>query len=519
MSSESFPNIILLFNDHQAFYRHGWDGGVQPERPHFDRLAREGVRFDRAYTVCPLCVPARRSVLTGLFPHNHGLTTNDESAPIRDEGALYPELEDKEYRMFSFGKWHAGPANCGGPPIWPPLPGGPDSARGFRVEGISYPGFGNPYTTPEYACYLERHGLPPASFDVKHMFSEPFSPDDTRLGPGYQCLADEFHPHATGLLETPPETHESFFLANEACDTLQQLAAEDDERPFFLRVDFYGPHAPYFASPEYVQRYDPHEITPYGSFCDDLAGKPSVWHRETNEPIAQGDQLILPSTLDWDTWAEILTYVYGHITQIDAAGGIILDELDRLGLSENTLVIWTTDHGDPVASHGGHFGKEAYMSEEVLRIPMAMRWPGFIRSGQVTNALVSNVDVPATIMGALGRMFHEAIDGRSMLDIVGPWAEVDPIDWRQDLLCETHGHHGEQVIGRTVVTRRFKYTEYFHHDTGVAEAELYDLDKDTYEMHNLFGQEGYGDVAKDLKIRLRAWQMRSNDRAALEMML
>ena len=72
------PNILLLLNDHQAYYRHGWDGGPRPQRPSFDRLAAEGVRFSRAYTACPLCMPARRTILTGVFPHKHRLLNNDE---------------------------------------------------------------------------------------------------------------------------------------------------------------------------------------------------------------------------------------------------------------------------------------------------------------------------------------------------------------------------------------------------------------------------------------------------------
>ena len=99
------PNILFILNDHQAYYRHGWDGGLKPARPNFDRLARGGVNFNRAYTVCPLCTPARRTVLTGLLPHNHGFMTLDkkETTQEKDQAILYSLLEEQGYQLFSYG--------------------------------------------------------------------------------------------------------------------------------------------------------------------------------------------------------------------------------------------------------------------------------------------------------------------------------------------------------------------------------------------------------------------------------
>ena len=152
------PSILGLFNDHQAYYRHGWDGGVRPLRPHFGRLASGGVRFERAYTVTPLCVPARRSMITGLYPHNHDLTTNDETSPTRDQGILLDLLRRGDYATYYYGKWHAGP----------------QTALDHGCQGFCYPGFGNPYITPEYADYVKSLGMEPALFGVKHIFTEPF---------------------------------------------------------------------------------------------------------------------------------------------------------------------------------------------------------------------------------------------------------------------------------------------------------------------------------------------------------
>ena len=501
------PNIVFILNDHQAYYRHGWDGGVKPARPHFDRLAREGVNFERAYAVCPLCTPARRTMLTGLFPHKHGFLTLDESenSTIRDKGILFPLLAEQGYRNYYYGKWHTGPG----------------TALDYGCEGFSPPGFGNPYTTPEYKAYVKARGMDVASFKVEHVFLEPVSPDEPKPGPGYRCQAHSLHPHITGVMETPPDTHESFFIANLACAKLRELAKSRDERPFFFHIDFYGPHAPYLASPEYFAMYDPEDIQEYRSFRDDLSDKPLVYLKEMNEPLGKGGRLVFPNPLSWRDWQRILAYVYAQITQVDAAGGIILDELERLGLSENTLVIWTTDHGDPIAAHGGHFGKEAFLSEEVLRIPLAMCWPGHIAPGPTNHNLVSNADLPVTILDAAGTSFAGRVDGKSLLDIVlqeraGSLEKA----WREDLLCETHGHHNERVVGRALITERYKYAVYkFLEAPGYVSSddplermsELYDLQEDPYQIRNLAGDPAHRHLLVDLQERLEVWRKRSGD--------
>ena len=129
-------------------------------------------------------------------------------------------------------------------------------------------------------------------------------------------------------------------------------------------------------------------------------------------------------------------------------------KLDELGLAENTLVIWTADHGDALACHGGHFNKRCYLPEEVMRVPLAMRWPGEISSGQTLDALVSNIDLAPTLLDTAGTKFSNPVDGESLI----PLMRDNTAPWREDLLCEINGHY-DPVIGRMVVTERYKYVE------------------------------------------------------------
>jgi arylsulfatase A-like enzyme len=305
---------------------------------------------------------------------------------------------------------------------------------------------------------------------------------------------------------TPDDTHEAFFLANLACERLEQLASSRDKRPFALRVDFWGPHQPYFPTQRFADIYRPEEIPEYGNFRDDLSGKPEIYRSEGNEPLHEKGKLRVPNPLPWSEWQKVAARAYAQITLVDEAGGRILDALDRLGLAENTLVLWTTDHGDGLACHGGHFDKRSYMPEEMVRVPLALRFPGRIAAGQKTDALASNIDLAPTFLDAAGLAFEAPADGRSLL----PLAAGSGRGWREDLVCETHGHM-EEHIGRLVVTGRWKYVA----NRGQLD-ELYDLEKDPYELRNLAGDAGHAAVVRDMKARLASWRAKSGDTAPLE---
>ena len=480
------PNIVFLLNDHQAHYRHGWDAGPEIQRPHFDRMASEGITFERAYTACPLCGPARRTMLTGLFPHNHGEIHNGTDHPY-DREVYLDLLADQGYQNYYYGKWHAGPG----------------TAYDHACEGLSHPSYGNPYNTSEYRAYLEQRRLPEYEVVIQRSFLDPEKRPDVVEGQPYRSSADWCNEHATGIVTTPLDTHESFYLANLACERLRSLDSSCDDSPFALRVDFWGPHQPYFTTPEYANVYRPEDIPEYPSFRDDLTDKPEIYKSETNYGISRGKKLIQPNPLPWSEWQKVMQLCYGQISLVDAAGGRILDTLDELGLADNTIVVWATDHGDAVACHGGHFDKKSYMPEEMVRIPIAVRYPEEIQAGQVSPALVSNIDLAPTFLDAAGTGFTNETDGISLL----PLARNDDIDWRQSLMCETHGHL-EDHLGRLVLTDKYKYVG--NRDDM---DELYDLHNDPYEMNNLVNVSAHQDTLSEMKSELESLQERSHDSA------
>jgi len=484
------PNIVLIVNDHQAYYRHGWDGGPGPQTPNFDRLAAAGIRFDRSYCAVPLCGPSRRTLLTGLYPHNHRNYYNYSNSPY-DHEVYLSKLAEAGYRCFYFGKWHAGAG----------------TALDFDCEGFSLEDYGNPYIRPEYRDYLQKKNLPSAEHRVEYVFDSFVMNREfpnLKLGEPYRSDRYWCGEHATGITTTPKETHEAFFLADMACEQLEMLADADGGEPFHLRLDFWGPHQPFFPTQEFADLYDPEDIPVYGNFADSLEGKPELYWQDPHDRLTdENGRFSTPSNLAWGEWQRIIARAYAHITMVDAAGGLVLDKLDELGLSENTLVLWTADHGDAVGSHGGRFDKGSYLTEEVLRVPLALRYPGIISPGQASDALACGIDIAPTILDAAGLRFERPVDGDSLL----PLATGSETSSRSSVLVESYGHgFGTIELARAVFKGPYKLIAYQNH-----KSELYDLVADPYELVNLYANSEYEDAVSDLEVELRSWLEKTGD--------
>jgi arylsulfatase A-like enzyme len=480
------PNILFLLNDHQAYYGHE---DPAPKRPNFDRLAEGGVEYRRATCATPLCGPARRTILSGLFPHNHKNCFNYSNQPFLEECYL-DRLTEAGYRNYYFGKWHAGPG----------------TALDHGCEGFSLPDYGNPYISEVYRNYLAERSLPQAEHWVDgYLWADHSKRQFPNLAEGgpYRCDSFWCGENAYGRTITPKETHESFFLADLACRQLEDFARNPDGRPFSIRVDFWGPHQPHFPTQEFLDLYNPEEIAEYPSFGRKPEDRPAYYHHVLKPLGGEDMELIAPNPWPWSRWRSILHRCYAHISMIDAAGGRILDTLERLGLAQDTLVIWTTDHGDAIASHGGLWDKGSYLSEEVMRVPLAIRFPNRLPAGLRCDDLVSDLDLAPTILDAAGLRFQNPVDGESLLPRAGGLAGI----WREDLMAETAGHGwGNVVDSRLVYAGRYKYIMNVGHVH-----ELYDLEADPYELRNLIDDASCRDVLKDMKKRLEHWRSSSRD--------
>ncbi len=494
-SKDAKPNIIFILQDHQAYYGHGdYEGGVKPLRPCFEAFAETGAEFVQTRCVTPMCGPARRSLLTGLYPHTHAQVHNENDPPY-DHEVYLDTLAEHGYHNLYFGKWHAGPG----------------SASEHSCEGFSRTSYGNPYVTEEYQAYLKRHNLPPARHAIDFAFTtDSYSKQGyfpgLEEGAEYQCKDAWCGEHAAGLTVTPKETHEAFFLASLACDALEQVAKDDSHQPFCMNLHFWGPHQPFFPTQEFLDLYDPSQIGRYPSFDDPLTDQPQVLKTEVSRPLTEdGKTLCSPNPMAWERWQHLLAYCYAHISMIDAAGGKVIDKVRELGLDENTLIIWGTDHGDALACHGGHFDKDSHMVEEVMRIPLAISWKNHIKAGTLDDRLAFTCDIPATILAAAGTAFGKRVDGKSLLtDASEPW--------RTSLMCESYGHgYGVTIRSRMVVKGPYKYVA-----TEDDLEQLYDLQSDPYELDNLALKPSCQDLKKAMQEEMRLHQQLSLDPVILD---
>ncbi|MFA7256000.1 MAG: sulfatase-like hydrolase/transferase [Kiritimatiellales bacterium] len=477
-------NILLFMVDQVMVSTLRAYGGKLCQTPNLNRLAEEGLVFDRAYTTSSLCSPARASVFTGVLPHRHGILNNVTNASYgrpelsEEQPVLSQELNRAGYACGYYGKWHIG------------IEKGPVD---YGFSGTAYPGYGLPSDfVAEYDDFLKRNGHAGLEYiNVSKIKSGtplnkvhlPFNhPDNPEIG--CECYS--------GVIDVPSELSPSGYIAQESIEYLRK----HKEDPFFLVSAFWGPHHPALPSPEFAGTHDPSLIPEWPNYNDDLSDKPRIQSRYVKN---------LHRTLDrdgWAGWQEIVAAHFDFMSMIDAQIGRVLDELAQLGLDKNTIVIFTSDHGDTLGCHGGQWDKGPYMYEETYRVPLIVRGPG-IRAGRHNSSLVSNMDLFATVLDQAGVSVAGTTDSISLRPIM----QGDKETVRDCLVGEFHGFDSRgSFLQRMLLKDNLKYI-YNPSDYD----ELYDLQKDPDELKNRINDPSYQQAAQVLKKALTAEMTRTKD--------
>ncbi len=479
MSAETRPNILYIMTDQQRFDTLSVYGLTACKTPRLDELAAGGVRFDRAYTVCSLCSPARASMLTGLYPHGHRMWNNNDMMQwalrdLPDDVRLISQpLGAAGYQCGYVGKWHCGQTKV-------------PSTYGF--VGMDVPNYGNPYGTEEYKAYLARTGLerPERKVTVTDFTARRTPMAGELIGDTRACA--------------------TYFLAEYAIDLIRRFSEDrrSDGRPWMLFLSFWLPHHPNMPPTEYLEQYSPDEIELWPNFHDTLEGKPPNQRRyreSFHRALEHGE----------DTWREIIRRYFAQVTCVDAQIGRVLDALTELGLQDETAVMFSTDHGDMCGSHGKFHDKDAFMYEELYHIPLLVRWPGVTTAGTVRREFVTNTDLAATALDIAGLDVPEEYHGRSLAPIL----RGGEVEWADDVYCEYHGH---RFLFSQRMVRWDKYKYVFN---APSFDELYDLDADPYELDNRIGDSALADVAEEGRARIMKWIEATGDdlRAAASYMI
>ncbi|MDP6777085.1 MAG: sulfatase-like hydrolase/transferase [Candidatus Latescibacteria bacterium] len=470
------PNILLIFTDQHRLSAVGAYGETPCRTPHIDRLAQEGVLFERTYTACPVCSPARGTVMTGLFPHTHGITSNVHNLgcsvhEIPDQPHLLSRrLEAAGYALGYSGKWHLGTdsATCFGGANRPSLP------RDVGFEGQNFPGHGGGgFSYPEYKAYLAERGL-------EHRV-KPWSEPTKDMG-------------SVGELAGPVESTVPYFLAQNTIDMIDRF--QDRGSPFFIWHNFWGPHGPYYAPAEFIEPYRNVGIPPWPNYEWPSRAIPGPHHTKIHPDTER---------LTWDDWATAIRYYYAFTTLIDSQIGRIMAHLEAVGALSNTIVIFTSDHGETIGSHGGLMDKGWHHFEETHRIPFIVRFPDGSHAGGVRRPFVSTTDIYPTILEMAGTDWDaDTVHGRSLLPLIS-----DPeIPWRETVGTEFGGVNSLSMTQRTLRYEDLKYGY-----NCCCEDELYDLAMDPHETRNLIHHPGYRDAAADMRSRLVSWMEETGDPA------
>ena len=489
------PNILLITSDQQ---HHSALGTVNPriKTPSLNRLAREGVQFDRAYCNNPVCSPSRSTIITGLYPAWHGCWTIGVKLP-EDVPTVGGVLQDHGYNSILVGKAHFQPlASAPGSesiecqPILRDL----DFWRGFHgpwygfnhVETARMHGHES-HAGQHYALWLEEKRLQ----NWRDYFQKwPPTPDDKYRGPEYT--------RGMQVWDLPEELHHSHWIGERTVANIER--SQQEGKPFFLWASFFDPHPPYVVPEPWTSMYDPQDMQP-GRYVegesDDMPPqfaktqevKPdySMYKEEGGQGLHGFHSHLHPE----EQIRRSMACYYGMMSLIDYEVGRILDALDRLRIAENTLVLFTTDHGHFLGQHG-LIAKGAFHYEDMLRIPMIVRYPGEVPQGVRSQMLQCQVDFAPTFLTAAGIPVPGLMQGLSQLGVWGG----DEHQARDHVLVENR-HNPTTVHLRTLVTHRFKITVYRNADYG----ELFDLQQDPSELHNRWDDPVYAQIKSELLLR------------------
>lgn len=459
------PNILFIFTDDlawQAISSYGESRRLL-ETPNIDRIAREGVRFNRALVPNSICGPSRATVLTGKYSHLNGFPNNSNSRFDGSQPTFPKSLRGGGYQTAIIGKWHL-QSEPTGFDHWSILPG----------QGVYY--------QPEFITDGKREEVPGYVTDIITDRSIGWLEKRDKSKP-FLLLAQHKAPHREWAPALRHLNHDNDRQYPEPPTLFENYASRGkavQDQDMTLAKTFTPRDAKLNAQPR---------LTP---------GQRDAWDNyyvPRNQKFAEagltGDDLVR-----WRYNRYLHDYL-GTVKAVDESVGRLLDYLDKEGLSSKTLVVFSSDQGFFLGEHGW-FDKR-WIFEESLRTPLLVRWPGVAKPGTVNNDIVSTVDFAQTFYEASGIAPHEGIQGGSLLPLL---KGETPADWRKSFYYHYYEypqpHNVRPHYG--VVTARHKLVHFYGPD--VDYWELYDLEEDPHELRNFSGVPSYATVEKELHTEL-----------------
>ncbi len=489
--SEARPNIIFIMTDDHAAHAMSCYGSRINTTPNMDRIANEGVRFDNCFCTNSICEPSRATILTGTYNHVNGVTTIGAHIDNRQENVA-KILRRNGYQTALIGKWHLGQ----GPAHWPT---GFDHYNILQGQG--------PYFDPEMVCDGQKKRYEGYTTDI-----------------------------ITDL-------------------SLEWLAERDQNRPFMLMYHHKAPHRPWQPDDKHAHMYDDVEMPVPETFDDDYSTRseavraarmtvdrhmnatdlklkrdPDADRRRSLEPpeditgysltTEDGETVTFSSQAELKNW-KYQRYIKDYlrcVAAVDDNIGRVLDYLDAEGLTENTIVIYTSDQGFFLGDHGWY--DKRFMYEESLRMPFVMRYPKEVEPGTVCTDIMLNTDFAPTWLDYAGIEIPEYIQGRSFRGLLDG---NSPDDWRTSMYYRYWMHLSHHYVYAHYGVRTLRYKLIYYYSDACdqpntidepkeKEWELFDLERDPHELNNVYSDPAYAEVVKELKDELHRLQADVGDK-------
>jgi len=443
--AEKQKNVVLILSDD---HRYDFLGFMEKapeflETPNFDRLAREGAHLANAFVSTSLCSPSRASILTGQYMRNHHVVDNQR--PVHPSTRFFPEyLQKAGYRTGYVGKWHMGHEN--------------DEPRKGFDHWVSFPGQGE-YMNPTFNVNGKRKA---------------------------------FEGYITDL------------LTDQAVSWLDQVAEEAKKgKPFFLQIGYKAVHYPFQPAPRHAKRYagKPIDYPETMANTEENYRSQSRWIKERRYGI-HGIDHMETGALDKDpvpSFDELYYDFCETVHGLDENVGRVLNQLDKLKLTDHTLVIYLGDNGFALGEHGFYDKRDAF--EESIRIPMLVRAPGITRPGSRVEDMVLNVDLAPSILDLAGIPLPKKpkMDGSSFIPLLKGDKPKNP--WRSHFVYEYHWEWNFPANPTTFAIRTDHEKYIFYHGLWDRNG-FYDLASDPHERHNLISVPAFRQRALELREKL-----------------
>ncbi len=433
------PNIVFVLTDDQRWDSMGCTGNRDAQTPNIDRMAREGVVFTRFFCTTPLCSPSRASYLTGLYPHSHRIINNDKDGldAISHTLVTFPRmLRESGYETAFIGKWHMG------------------------LDDSRRPGFD--------------HWI---SFKGQGLYIDPVINDNG--------LNRQMDGNTTDLLNR----------------WAVEFVEKPHDKPFVLYLSHKAVHAPYLPPKRFENLFADYKFTPPLSAGDDLSGKPAMRRKVTPIDVLRLEGATPepgePRRGRGNHADDVIRDQMRCLVAVDEGVGQLREALERRGMLDNTVFIYTADNGYMQGEHRTA-NEKRWAYEESVRLPLVIRYPAKVRPGTTCDALVLNVDIAPTLLELGNTEPLDRMHGRSFVSLL----ENPSSSWRDAVLLE---YFFEKVATRcpdwqAVRTNRWKL---IHYPTLEGMDELYDLESDPHEMTNCIDKSDATDTLSTLRARLQ----------------